>query len=214
MLNLSRLAAEAVRLQPFPHLAAEGALDEAWRHDLAMDFPDPRKTGFFPVETLTCGKAFTDLIAEMRAPGFSKLVGEKLGLDLSQRPQMFVARRWSAARDGSPHTDGSDKVATGLMYFNEAWEDDRGALRFLEGPDLDGPGTEPVRPLFGNFLAFARSDRSWHGHPPFVGERRVLQVFWLKDADAMERKRRRHRRGALLKALWPFGPRRRQQRHA
>jgi hypothetical protein len=141
-------------------------------------------------------------------------VGDKLGLDLSERPQMFVARRWSAARDGSPHTDGGDKVATGLIYFNEAWEDDRGALRFLEGPDLDGPGTEPIRPLFGNFLAFARSDRSWHGHPSFVGERRVLQVFWLKDADAMERKRRRHRRGALWKALWPFGPNKRRQRHA
>lgn len=207
MLDLERLATATPKARPFPHLAVEHVLDEAWRRDLAFDFPDPRKTGFFPVEKLDCGKAFTDLVAELRKPGFSLAVGEKLGLDLRQHPQMFVARRWSAARDGAPHTDGADKVATGLIYFNETWEDDRGALRFLEGPDLNGPGTEPVRPLFGNFLAFARSDRSWHGHPSFVGERRVLQVFWLKDEAAMARKRRRHRRSALLKALWPFAPR-------
>jgi SM-20-related protein len=39
-----------------------------------------------------------------------------------------------------------------------------------------------VAPDEGNIFAFVRSDHSWHGHTPFVGERQVVQVTWLRDA--------------------------------
>ena len=61
---------------------------------------------------------------------------------------------------------------------------------------------EEVSPEVGNVLAFLRSDRSWHGHTPFVGERRVVQVAWLRDASELERKRRRHGLSRFLKRLW------------
>ncbi|HEY1378756.1 MAG TPA: hypothetical protein VGF55_18295, partial [Gemmataceae bacterium] len=31
----------------------------------------------------------------------------------------------------------------------------------------------------GTLVAFRRSDNSWHGHKPFVGPRRVIQLNWV-----------------------------------
>ena len=206
MLNLDRLAERAPTPKPFNHIEAEGLLPEEQRDALARDFPDPGKTGFFPVEDLKFGPAFAELLDDVRSAEFSRVVGEKLQRDLVSRPQMIVARKWSAAKDGRVHTDGPDKVATALVYLNDDWDSQAGgALRFLEGPDLDGPGTDPIPARYGRFCAFARSDSSWHGHKSFAGERRVLQVFWLQDEAAAGRKNKRHRRNRWLKALWPFG---------
>jgi hypothetical protein len=205
MLNLEVLATTPPTTKPFNHIEADSLLPETARDALAQDFPDPGKTGFFPVEDLRFGPAFAELLNDVRSPEFSRIVGEKLGRDLVGRPQMIVARKWSAAKDGRPHTDGADKVATALVYLNDDWNSEAGgALRFLEGPDLDGPGTDPIPARYGGFAAFARSDSSWHGHKPFAGERRVLQVFWLQDEAAAARKDKRHRRNRWLKALWPF----------
>jgi len=205
MLDLARLAATPPTPTPFNHVEADGLLPEAEREALARDFPDPKKTGFFPVEELSYGPRFAELLAELRAPEFSRIVGEKLGRDLADRPKMIVVRKWSAAKDGRAHTDGQDKVATALVYLNDDWDSaEGGALRFLEGPDLDGPGTAPIPARYGGFAAFARADNSWHGHKPFAGERRVVQVFWLVDEAAAARKDKRHKRTHVLKALWPF----------
>jgi SM-20-related protein len=205
MLNLSTLEKNPPTPAPFNHIQADGLLPEDRRGDLARDFPDPGKTGFFPVEDLSYGPAFAELLDDVRSPEFSRIVGDKLDRDLVNRPQMIVARKWSAMKDGRAHTDGPDKVATALVYLNDDWDTAAGgALRFLEGPDLDGPGGEPIPARYGGFAAFARSDSSWHGHKPFAGERRVLQVFWLQDADAAARKNKRHKHTRFWKAIWPF----------
>ena len=137
MLRLDVLAERPTTPAPFPHLTAEGLLGEAEKAQLARDFPDESKTGFFPVEQLSYGPAFQRLLDDLNAPEFSRIVGEKLDRDLADRPKMIVVRKWSAAKDGRPHTDGHDKVATALVYLNDDWSSDGGALRFLEGP---GPG--------------------------------------------------------------------------
>lgn len=205
MLDLSTLEKNPPTTAPFNHIQAVGLLPEDRRGDLARDFPDPGKTGFFPVEDLSYGPAFAELLDDVRSPEFSRIVGDKLDRDLVNRPQMIVARKWSAAKDGRAHTDGPDKVATALVYLNDDWDTAAGgALRFLDGPDLDGPGGEPIPARYGGFAAFARSDSSWHGHKPFAGERRVLQVFWLQDADAAARKNKRHKHTRFWKAIWPF----------
>ena len=206
LLQLDRLVEKPATPAPFPHLTAVGVLPPEAKEDLARDFPDESKAGFFPVEQLSYGPAFAKLLDDLRKPEFSRIVGEKLDRDLVDRPKMIVVRKWSAAKDGRPHTDGQDKVATALVYLNDDWTADGGALRFLEGPDLDGPGTDPIPARYGGFAAFARADDSWHGHKPFAGERRVVQVFWLKDEDAAARKTKRHKRTNFfkLKSLWPF----------
>lgn len=53
---------------------------------------------------------------------------------------------------------------------------------------ISPPYALEVPPLNGSAFAFPRSDRSCHGHLPFTGERRVIQVTWLRDAEAMNRK--------------------------
>ena len=61
-----------------------------------------------------------------------------------------------------------------------------------------------VPPLAGTMLAFRRSDRSFHGHRPHVGERRMLQLNWVTEPAVVRRELRRHRWSARLKALKPF----------
>ena len=202
MLRLDVLADRPTTPAPFPHLTAEGLLGEQDKAELGRDFPDESKTGFFPVEQLSFGPAFKRLLEDLEQPEFSRIVGEKLSRDLVDRPKMIVVRKWSALKDGRPHTDGEDKVATALVYLNDDWSSEGGALRFLNGPDLDGPGTDPIPARYGGFAAFARADDSWHGHKPFAGERRVVQVFWLKDDDAAARKTRRHKRTNFFKTVF------------
>ena len=64
-----------------------------------------------------------------------------------------------------------------------------------------------VTPLAGTMVAFRRSERSFHGHRPHVGERRSLQLNWVMDEAVVRRELSRHRWSARLKALNPFGSR-------
>ncbi len=59
-------------------------------------------------------------------------------------------------------------------------------------------------PVAGTLLAFKRSDNSWHGHKPFTGERRVIQLNWVTDEEIVRREQRRHRFSAMMKKI--FGP--------
>jgi hypothetical protein len=47
------------------------------------------------------------------------------------------------------------------------------------GTDIDDYAAE-VAPLAGTVLAFHRCNRSWHGYQPFEGERRMVQMSWVK----------------------------------
>jgi hypothetical protein len=59
-----------------------------------------------------------------------------------------------------------------------------------------------VEPKWGRLLAFRRSDRSWHGHLPAEGERRVVQVNWVTSQAMADKELRRHRRSAWIKRLF------------
>ena len=203
MLRFDQLAQAQAPDAPFRHVVGEALLGEGDRVRLAREFPDTDKVGFYPVEDLTYGPAFAELLDDLASPAFSAAVGGKLGVDLTARPRMVVVRKWSALRDGRPHTDGPDKAATALLYLNDDWDGAAGSLRYLEGPDLEGPGSPPVPARYGAFTAFARSECSWHGHLPFEGERRVVQLFWLVDEAAAARKQRRHKRADFWKGLFP-----------
>ncbi|HVZ29700.1 MAG TPA: 2OG-Fe(II) oxygenase, partial [Asticcacaulis sp.] len=145
--------------------------------------------------------AFKQLLAEVRSQDFARAVGDKLGVDLTGKPSWVTVRKWSALKDGRPHTDGADKLASALIYLNREGASG-GNLRFLEGPDQDGPGTAEVNPGYGHFIAFPRLDNSWHGHKPFEGERRVVQIAWLVSEDAVARKAKRHGLTEFLKKLF------------
>jgi hypothetical protein len=185
-------------------VAAAGVIDKPFRHVVGAAVVDSSQAATIEREDIEgCGPAMDALLDEIAAPEFSRIIGEKLGIDLVDRPQMLMVRKWSGPRDGRPHTDGLDKAATCLIYLNDDWDGGAGALRYLEGPDVEGPGTEAIPPVFGMLTAFARSDSSWHGHPTFVGERRVIQLFWMVDEAAAGRKKRRHKRQGFWRFLRP-----------
>lgn len=134
----------------------------------------------------------------------AEAVGEKLGVDLKGLPVMITVRGKAPSKDGRIHTDTKDKVATYLLYLNGAWDESGGRLRLLrDGGDLEDYITEiPLNG--GTFVAFTGLHNSWHGHKPFVGERRYVMVNWLRSDGAHARQLGRHKLSAQVKRLIPF----------
>ena len=140
----------------------------------------------------------------------------RLGLDFTALPRLVTVRFTSAAHEGRPHTDSASKVATLLLYLHPGWTSPEGRIRVLRREALEDP-VEEISPAEGNVLAFLRSDRSWQGHTPFIGERRsarssngharltrerrVVQVTGRGDAKERKRKRRRGKLAWWLKGL-------------
>ena len=74
-------------------------------------------------------------------------------------------------------------MMTLLLYFNAGWGHEGGRLRMLNSAtDLEDYAAE-VTPCCGTLLVFKRTGHSWHGHKPFVGERRMLQLSWTRGGD-------------------------------
>lgn len=203
MLDLAAIqSAEAAR-EPFPFFTAQVLAP----HDLKSiraDFPAIEKPGVFPLDALQYGSAFASLIDEIQSPALAELVGSKLGVNLKGLPMMITVRGRAQAKDGRIHTDTKDKVATCLLYLNETWDEGGGRLRLLRrGDDLEDYIAE-VPPNGGAFVAFKVAENSWHGHKPFVGERRYVMFNWLRSEAALTRQLGRHKLSAKVKRLIPF----------
>ena len=54
----------------------------------------------------------------------------------------------------------------------------------------------------GTVFAFLRSDNSWHGHQPFAGERKVVQVAWVTSAEELDRKKNRNKWQQMFKGIF------------
>ncbi len=61
-----------------------------------------------------------------------------------------------------------------------------------------------VPPVVGSFVAFRRTDNSWHGHRPYVGPRRYIMIDCMVDAATAGRELARHRFSAQAKRLLPW----------
>lgn len=186
---------------PYPWTAAYGCLRPEALPALRRDFPKLPRPGYHPVDTFTPQGAFAQLLAEIEAGVFDRAMTEKFGIDFTALPRLVTVRQVSAAHEGRPHTDSESKVATLLLYMHEGWASPEGRIRVLRQESLENPVAE-VSPDEGNVFAFIRSDHSWHGHTPFVGERRVVQVTWLRDAAELERKRKRGKLAWWLKGIF------------
>ncbi|MBX3648236.1 MAG: 2OG-Fe(II) oxygenase [Dokdonella sp.] len=191
--------------EPFAFLVARDQLPETARQSLEADFPRYPSAGFFPHERADCGAAINALIDELTGPAIADAIGRRLGIaNLGQYPTLVTICRALNRRHGTIHTDSRSKIATALLYLNESWPDtSEGCLRFLRRADsIDDQVTPEVKPLYGNLVAFRRSDCSFHGHLPYEGERRVIQVAWLTSEREKLRKTRRGRFSRLFKKLF------------
>jgi hypothetical protein len=184
MFDLAAFAATPLQRAPFDYLIVPGFIRPAALAEINRDFPAIEGPSNHPPERLRYGPAFARLIDSLRSPELAALLGEKFGVDLSGCHPTIAIRRYCEATDGNIHTDHKSKVITVLFYFNEQWPHEGGRLRLVRSPtDLEDYAAESV-PEGGAMLAFRRTDHSWHGHKPYVGERRILQLSYTKGGDA------------------------------
>lgn len=202
MLDLERLAATPLARDPFDHLIIPGFLRSEALPRVAADFPPIEEGGSFPLASLRCGPAFAELAEEFRSRRTAEALGEKFGLELADRPVMITVRGQSREKDGRVHTDSKSKLLTVLLYMNDAWDSAGGRLRLLRRPDDLDDYVAEVPPQQGTLLAFRCADNAWHGHKPFVGRRRSIQVNWMRHGSVAWREQARHRLSALTKRLF------------
>jgi SM-20-related protein len=201
LLDLAALRRTPLVREPFDYLIVPGFLRAEVCAAIHADYPPIDSPGSFPLSQLRYGPAFGALIDELQSAEVRQAFEEKFGVDLRGRPTMITVRGHCGPRDGRIHTDTPNKILTVLLYMNPTWEETGGRLRLLRSAhDLEDVLVE-VPPLEGTLLAFRRSDNSWHGHKPFVGPRRVIQLNWITDAAVLRRELWRHRLSAWFKQL-------------
>jgi len=191
---------------PFDFVIVPGFIAAGALPALMAGYPAVSTPGSVPLSQLRYGDAFSAFVAELEGPAFRAAVEEKLNVDLAGRPTMITARGRCRAKDGKVHTDSATKIVTVLIYMNPAWGESGGRLRLLRSPDLEDVVAE-VPPDAGTLLLFRRADNSWHGHQPFHGTRRALQMNWVTEAAVVERELARHSFTARLKRMNPFARR-------
>jgi len=183
-----------VQQHPFPFMVAHGQLPDEVRGDIDRDFPRYASAGFFPYDPSDCGPSVNALVENMTSAAFARAVGLRLGIEnLDHYPTLVTLCRLLNKRHGTIHTDSKSKIATALIYLNPQWPDTSdGCLRFLHRiDDIDSVIAPELIPLYGEFAVFKRCDNSFHGHLPFEGERRVIQVAWLTSEQEKLRKTKR-----------------------
>ena len=200
-LNLDKLRAATIETQPFQYTIVPGFLPPESVARINATYPNIEKGGSYPVESLEANMAIKDVIAELDSPAFEKVIADKFDVALDGRPKMYSLRGYTRAKDGSIHTDSKDKIITVLLYLNENWQQPGGRLRILrDGSNVDNFAAE-VPPDNGTLLVFKRSDTSWHGHHPFEGPRRSLQMNWMTSEGSKGWHKVRHSISAAVKKL-------------
>ena len=200
-LNLDKLRSATIETEPFQYVIVPGFLDPASVASINATYPNIEKGGSYPIESLADTMAIKDVIAELDSPEFEAIIEDKFDVALEGRPKMYSLRGHTRAKDGSIHTDSKDKIITVLLYLNEHWQQPGGRLRILrDGTDVDNFVAE-VPPDNGSLLVFKRSETSWHGHHPFEGKRRSLQMNWMTSEGSKGFHAIRHKISAAVKKI-------------
>jgi SM-20-related protein len=204
ILDFDRLNAAPLDSEPFEFVVVEDFVQKDALAAALADFPAIASGGSYPAQILKYGEDFENLIGALTGPELTGAIGAKFAVDLSHRPTMLTVRGVGDEKDGDIHTDSETKIITLLLYMNPVWQHKEGRLRLLRRADDLNDYAREVAPLAGTMLAFRRSDHSFHGHYPYVGPRRSLQLNWVTDIAVVRRELRRHRWSARFKALNPF----------
>ena len=200
-LNLDRLRSAKLETDPYPFVVVPGFLSAGSLRQINETYPRIERGGSFPIECLEAGMTIKEVIDELDGPEFQAIIEDKFGIDLHGRPKMYSLRGYTRRKDGQIHTDSKDKIVTVLLYLNETWPHVGGRLRILRSSnDVDDFAAE-VPPDNGTLLVFKRSEVSWHGHHPFEGPRRSLQMNWMTSESSKGFHRVRHTVSATFKKL-------------
>ena len=203
--DLETFRATPLTRDPYEYLVVPGFVSAEALEKINADYPKIEHAGSFPLNHLEFGPAFQAMIDALESEEFRKAFEEKFQLDLSKRPTTITVRGRCDTHDGKIHHDSASKIITVLLYTNPAWDDSGGRLRVLRSRDsIEDVATEAPA-AGGALVAFLRSDHSWHGHLPFIGERRVIQFNWVTDNESQRFAIFRHRVSASVKQMFSFG---------
>lgn len=203
MLNFDAIERATVASAPFKFMVAHGVLSAVDLAAVRADFPPIAKAGLFPLAQLSYGKTFARLLEDLGSPEFGALMSGKFGIELADRPAMITVRGQCHKRDGRIHADSRNKIATCILYLNDIWDESGGRLRMLRSrTDLNDYFAE-VPPDGGTLAAYVRTDDSWHGHLPFVGERRYIMLNWMRSKGVLDRELARHHLSTVIKRHMP-----------
>lgn len=203
LINLEAIRKAEVHHEPYDFLLGSGMLPESKIEELSRDFPDLTKPGYLTVDDVKMNGRFRQFIDELECPELTEALSKRFGLDLHPFPRITTIMKKSHPKHGAIHTDGASKVMTMLVYMNHDWEvGDGGRLRVLHNEKDFEPYVMEVPPTMGTVFAFLRADNSWHGHLPFGGERRVVQVAWLRSEEDLARKKKNNKVAQILKGVF------------
>jgi hypothetical protein len=200
--NLDALRATPVVAKPFPYLIVPNFVRDEAMEKIEADYPDVQIPGSLPLPSLTYGQNFGQFVDEIRSPEMTAIIAEKFGIDLIGRPTTVTVRGQCRASDGQIHTDSKTKLITVLIYMNGKWEQPGGRLRLLRSPDNLNDSFAEVPPNQGTLLAFRNQPNAWHGHEPFSGPRRAIQLNWVVNQGVVWREQLRHRLSAFVKKVF------------
>ena len=195
MLDLDKIKAARVHKKPFTYFVCEGAVKNDYLDRFNKDWPASKIPGSVPLNNLDYGPTMQRFIADLEGSELAELFEEKLEVNLAPHPTMVTVRNRCRLKDGQAHTDSNSKIITVLLYMPEqkTWRDadQGGRLRVLRSRDIEDYVTE-VPPAWGTMLAFVNGEHAWHGHLPFQGSRRVLQLNWVQNVGVIKHEQRRH----------------------
>lgn len=193
ILDLAALEATPLERDPFDYLVVPNFIGREAIATINKDYPEITDPGNFKLEDLDYGPAFAALLAELGGPELQARIAAKFDVDLGGCPQRMTVRRFSEPTDGHIHVDHRTKIITMLVYLNENWFSDEGQLRLLRSDsDIEDYAAE-IAPVGGTMIAFRRSDKSYHGFRPFVGERRMIQLAWVREGTIARYEKRLNR---------------------
>ncbi len=180
LLDFDAVAAAPLATDPFNFMVAKNVVPPEMLARVNEDYPEISIPANFKPENLSYGPSFAQVLEELDSPEFEKLIERKFDVDLSRTTKSVTVRKLSEPSDGNIHTDHWSKIITVLMYFNPEWHQEGGRLRFLRSKDDIEDYAAEVIPEAGTLLAFQRSNKSFHGYKEFDGERRMVQVNWVR----------------------------------
>jgi hypothetical protein len=201
ILKIDRLRQTPLVSNPFEYCIVSNFVDAEALDRIERDFPQIDQGGSFPLSSLTYGPGFQELVDVLLSPELRTVFSDYFGIDLTDRPPTLTVRGRARTKDGQIRIDSKTKLITVLIYFNRNWQAAGGNLRLLRSShDIEDVIAE-VPAESGTLVAFRCRENAWHGHKPFDGVRRSIQLNWVVDESAASRSERRHRWSSLLKRL-------------